>query len=948
MAHRDLSSPRPLLLEGKAWDGSQSMKRIYSLVVAVLMVGLPWMARAQQNQDEPGRVWGNYTVHSSVEFGGHVADAEGSQPMYQTLVDINSGPRLLQQELTMQSNTRVGGFFDNLYSSSFGFGGDPNGMARLRLEKHGWYNFVGTYRRDKNVFDYDLFGNPLNLNPGITTCGPGCTNAFNPAALPWYSNTTRTQWVTRNMGDFALTLMPDSKVSVRLGYARNASYGAIGNSLEAPLRTLLLEDSQWKSDRYQGGVDLKFLPRTTISLDFFWEHDKNDIGFSDVNNQLFTLGNAAGQQLLFNGSPVPVDIGLLQPPLGGTLPACAGAGKQTIFPGSIFLLNSGCSGLLLDTGVGGSYFRYGNVRTDIPTGQFSLQSNYFRNLELTASATYSSASSDFLNYNEFAHLNSAIPAAPAPGTVSTSNANTFLLNAAPTADRVSANADAGATYHISKSLWVSDKFRWLNWREPGNLASNQYGCFLPNTTYASAVGTTGTFASFLNPCYSGILNLVNPAGATLIGTAGSVGAGRGNYTQAVYNATFVGERSYFNTFKVNWQPTRHFNGYLGYRYARRSFQDGNADITGLLGEITANFVNNGTGLPPTVPQCNVTTAGCDPATGLISVLGTLDSEEINQHTFLAGVTVRPVDAWRINADLELATADNGFTLIYPRHQQRARVYTTYKLKQWISVNGGVHIVESRNNFGASAVQDDNGAAPGAALFPISKVVLPFYGHKDHWRYYTLGTTVTRGKVTLDAGWTLQDQHIDSNTCMPVPANAFSGTVTAPLACGNGATARALDLSYQETTHTAYSNISFQPVKRVTVSLGYNITSDNGYTNWLRGDTGNPLLVVGDYYGNSPALTGNPLSPCAYGSAGAGGCIFPGPFPNQPLGPQASNWTMGHAGLAVDVVRGVQFKGMWDYYDYNAKDLTPGLSQLQVVAPRDFHANVGTLSLRYSF
>jgi hypothetical protein len=54
------------------------------------------------------------------------------------------------------------------------------------------------------------------------------------------------------------------------------------------------------------------------------------------------------------------------------------------------------------------------------------------------------------------------------------------------------------------------------------------------------------------------------------------------------------------------------------------------------------------------------------------------------------------------------------------------------------------------------------------------------------------------------------------------------------------------------------------------------------------------------------------------------------------------------GVAFDVAKGVQFKGLWNYYDYNAKDENPGLATLNVVAPRDFHANVGTLSLKYTF
>ena len=90
-----------------------------------------------------------------------------------------------------------------------------------------------------------------------------------------------------------------------------------------------------------------------------------------------------------------------------------------------------------------------------------MQSNYFRKLDMTASGTYSSGHSDFLNYQDFAN--------------NRNNANTgvSLLTATTHTDRVSGNADLGLTYHFTRNWSVSDKFRWLDWRNPGN--SNQTG-----------------------------------------------------------------------------------------------------------------------------------------------------------------------------------------------------------------------------------------------------------------------------------------------------------------------------------------------------------------------------------------------------------------------------------------------------------------------------------------
>ncbi len=342
----------------------------------------PGSGPAQSDDDtSPGRVWGDYTVHQSVEFGGRVADVNGNQQLYDTLVNLKSGPRLLGQELSMRSITHMGGLFDNLYMSSFGFGGDPNDVGRLRLEKNKLYNFVGLYRRDENFFDFNLFANPLNLNQGIGAALKVSPGGFDPTTMPWYANSPHLQDITRQMGDFNLTLFPQSAIRFRLGYARNNNAGRLDTTLEAPIRTLMTEYDQSRSDRYQFGVDIRLMERTTISFDQFYEHDKVDPNFGD-NNLSFT-DRATG---------APIDIGVALPPSGCTIV------PGVTFPGgNVLVTNAKCNiGLF-------SFSRSGRVRTGIPTSQLSLQSNYFRKLDLTASGTYSSGHSDFLNYQEFAN-----------------------------------------------------------------------------------------------------------------------------------------------------------------------------------------------------------------------------------------------------------------------------------------------------------------------------------------------------------------------------------------------------------------------------------------------------------------------------------------------------------------------------------------------------------------
>ena len=92
----------------------------------------------------------------------------------------------------------------------------------------------------------------------------------------------------------------------------------------------MTENSGWRSDRYQFGVDLKLLPRTTISADVFFEHDKNDLAYQNVPG--FVLG----------ASGLPVDIGLNFLP--NTInPACI----TSAGPPPVLALTTTCTGCCL-------------------------------------------------------------------------------------------------------------------------------------------------------------------------------------------------------------------------------------------------------------------------------------------------------------------------------------------------------------------------------------------------------------------------------------------------------------------------------------------------------------------------------------------------------------------------------------------------------------------------
>ena len=480
-----------------------------------------------------------------------------------------------------------------------------------------------------------------------------------------------------------------------------------------------------------------------------------------------------------------------------------------------------------------------------------------------------------------------------------------------------------------------------------------------------------------SPCGLGAL-IGGLPGPGLTGTAvpGSITGAGGGFSNPFASFTpylqFIGERSFWNTIRPKWQPSRRFSAYVGYRYAHRNLRE--LDGTGTIDNITL--------LPPTTSATTFATAipcvggAVPPACNEQLVPGTFIAantfvDSLDEHRALAGFLIRPVDGWRINADTELAYATKAFTNITPRHEQRVRFNTSYKVGRWATLNGAVHFIESRNDW-ATAVGGTSPTTglpvPPANLFPTFD--MPAYGHKDHYRYYTAGVVLTpNSHFTLNLGWTYQDQHILSASCLPVVAGLTPVTaagVASPITTSAGnptgvcpteeftlsSTAVAfgepnitgglpLTLNYQEGTNSIFFNTSYKPHKHVTLLAGIELTDDSGYNTWIRADNGQPLFYQTDQCGNI-VKPGGPASPL---------CPIPGPLlvgagpnPLVPPGTQAFDWYKPHAGLDVMVARGVTLKGLWSYYDYAEKS---AFDPSQVLS-RNFHANVGTLSLKYSF
>ena len=416
----------------------RSKRRIAIALAALLCAMIVWSSEtlfAQTPTASPtpaaappaepdGITSGGYQIHSSVELGYRSTDVTGSGDMYDTLVNLQTGPRILDQTLTMQSVDHQGLLFDDLYLNSFGWGGDPNNALRLRADKNKWYNLQSSFRRDQYFSDYDLWANPLN--PPTSTPSIPVLNSPHEFAT------------TRRMSDFDLTLLPQSTVSFRLGYSHNDMTGPSYSSIHEGTEASLLQDWNTTMNSYRMGVDFRIAPRTVLSYDQFLDYYKGDTDY-----QLNLINEA-----LLPTTPVSsVSLGLSFDTVNKE-PCAVPTGQSSLIVNGT-LTNVVCSAY-------SSYLRNQRIRTSTPTERINLRSNYFQRVDLVASFSYSSATSSTPLHESFG------------GLITRTSTLAFLGTGTADANRISDTADLGATVHLTKHLRLIEKFYFWAYRIPEN------------------------------------------------------------------------------------------------------------------------------------------------------------------------------------------------------------------------------------------------------------------------------------------------------------------------------------------------------------------------------------------------------------------------------------------------------------------------------------------------
>ncbi|WP_026441612.1 hypothetical protein [Pseudacidobacterium ailaaui] len=406
-------------------------------------------------QDTTGTVKDGYAIHQSIDLGGRIVDYSGSGPMYDTLVNLQSGPRILSQALEMHAVGKIKyPFFDSLMANSAGYGGDPDNFTMLRMSKGKLYDFQGMFRRDRQYFDYNLFDNPLIPN-GITSNG---------YTFPQVQSSPHLFNTVRRMTDTNLTLFPISKVSLRVGYSQNIMQGPTGSSLHMGTEALLLQNWRNSTDSWLGAVDWKPFSKTMITYEEYVTHYKGNTSWqlSGLNMQLA------------NGAPVTIGFD------NTSVPSCTGAAivSSSTSPPTA---NATCNGYL-------QYSRYEPTRTLFPTEEFRFQSSNIKNVQMNGRVRYTGANMNLPDYNEYFN-----------GIETRTKLRAATTTGYSTAKRVNVSADYGIVWQVAKKLSLSDQYDFWDFRQPAfNYLSevDQSGSSMltaPGAPQAPAVTTANAF-----------------------------------------------------------------------------------------------------------------------------------------------------------------------------------------------------------------------------------------------------------------------------------------------------------------------------------------------------------------------------------------------------------------------------------------------------------------------
>jgi len=832
-----------------------------------------------------------YTLHQSIDLGGRLANINGSPAMYDTLVNLHTGPRVLSEtfELRALPGTR-NIWVDNLSAFGSGFGGDPYDLARLNASKGKLYEFSGVFRRDRQYFDYDLLGNPgiptgYSIPIGPSTAPVGSYAWPQVTQSPFLFNTVR------RMTDINLTLLPLSTVTFRITYSKNVMQGPTltpsGNSV-AGQEVLLQEYQRNNTDDFTGAVDWKPNTGTKLTYEEQIDHYKGD-SFFNMDPAYMTVQEPDGTRVALLDSYqqfVPYGYstatGAFNP--GSNCNASSLTNSSTILSpnpnGGPPIIDPACN-------VISSYYRSQPTRVIFPTEIFRFQSTGIKNVSMNGDVRYTKANMNLPNFfDRFQGLN---------GTI-----RSIAFSAAASAKREVMAADYGIVWQASKTVSLEDQITYSNIRQPGT------NVFTGGTDVVIASATAQTINSTsLSTCV--FTNGNTPACTPKVTKAPGAPLPGGSNPFGTPLPAYFGQKFTINNATVNWDATPRSTFSFTWRYQDYLISEGQGDSPHNI-PIPANNTDSG----------EVT---------------------IHENGGIFAAALRPAANWDLNGSVELLYRDNAFTPMGFRDLQHYRIHTLYRPRPWATVSGAYNDMESHNN------TNNNQNFPGNTT--------PYYGpldHVAHSRVVSVGTQLfPNERYGVDMDYSYSGVYMADNVCFqgaatkmpggtvaPAAANA-SGTLCGAVTPGHGANnVLFLGRDFMDAP-TQFGSVAFTyvPNKKVHSDFGYRISdvkgsrffSDAGDVNGTMVSAYQTPFVSASWTVHPGLIWKGEYDYYGYGEGGRSGAQWCNANPGLALG-STSAPVVPCSSLPNTAMSSAPIYGF--------------------TAPREFHANNVMLSVHYEF
>ena len=479
-----------------------------------------------------------YTLHESIDAGGHLVSTSGSGAMYDTLVNLQSGPRILGETFELRAlPTTKNTLVDSLSAFSNGWGGDPDNFARLDFHKGKLYDFSGLFRRDRQYFDYDLLGNP-NIPSGLSVpIGPtgAPTGSF---AVPQVEQSPFLYNTVRRMTDTSITLFPLSKVTYRAGYSQDVFQGPSlspsGYQVAGSYDLLLQEMQRNSTDDFFGAIDWKPVQGTRLTFEEQIDHYKANSYFM-MDPAYFSVQEADGTK-----AALLTNYDSLTPYSGSSACNANSVGTTPVLSapqnaGGLPVVNAACNVLT-------SYFRSQPTRILYPTEIFRFQSSSIRNVSMNGDFRYTNANMSLPSYYENFQ-----------GLAKTTRSLTYTATAS--AKREVTAADYGVEWQASQKVGLSDQLTFSNVQQPGTTTMTSLTTV---ATPATAGSETITYAGTLTTTPA-------PAGTSTFEGSGTIGTPLPD---------FFGQKFVTNDVTATWDGWTRGTVSLTYRFRKQIIAEG--------------------------------------------------------------------------------------------------------------------------------------------------------------------------------------------------------------------------------------------------------------------------------------------------------------------------------------------------------------------------------------